>query len=56
MEGEDGVPLLVGGLVNDTVPCESCIVHDDVNLAAAKLGGLLDEVVDVVVVEDVTWD
>lgn len=56
MEGEDGVPLLVGSLVNDTVPCETCVVHDDVDLSASKLGGLLDEVVDVVVVEDISWN
>lgn len=50
---DNSVPLLVGHLVDDTVPCVSSIVHDDVNLAAAELGRLLDENFDVFVVKDI---
>lgn len=35
---EDGIPLLVGDLVDHTVPCVAGIVDQDVNLAIAKLG------------------
>lgn len=41
-------------LVNDSVPCETSIVHDYVNLAIAKLRGLLHQLLDVVVLEKVT--
>lgn len=53
---EDGVPLLIGDLVDHAVPCESGVVDDDMDLAAAELSGLLYEGVDVVVVEDVACD
>lgn len=41
-------------LVDHTVPGESCIVHDDVDLAVTELRRLLDKLVDVVVAEHVT--
>lgn len=31
-----------GYLVNDTIPCEACIVDDDMDLALAKLGSLFN--------------
>lgn len=42
--------------MDDTVPGVASIVDNDVDLAVAKLGGLLDEVVNVVLVEDVASD
>jgi hypothetical protein len=53
---DNGVPLLVGHLVDYTVPCVARIVDDDVDLAVAEFGGLLDERLDVGVVEDVAAD
>jgi hypothetical protein len=50
---DNGVPLLIRHLVNDTVPCVARIVDDDVDLAVAKLRSLLDERLDVRIVEDV---
>lgn len=41
--GQHGVPLLVPHLVNHPVPGVSCIVDDDVDLPATKLGRLLDQ-------------
>lgn len=52
----NGVPLLVGHLVDDTVPCIASVVDNDVDLAVAKFGGFLDESLDVVVVENITAD
>lgn len=53
MEVDDSVPLLIGHLVDDTVPCISSIVHDDMNLAATELRSLLDQNLDIFVVKDV---
>jgi hypothetical protein len=53
MQVDNSVPLLVRHLVNDTVPCITRIVDDDVDLAVAKLRSLLDERLDVSIVEDV---
>lgn len=49
----DGVPLLVGQLVDDAVVRVAGIVDDDVDLAAAKLGRLFDERRNVLAVEHV---
>lgn len=43
-------------LVQHAVPGVAGVVDDDVQLAAAELGGLLDEALEVVVVEHVTHD
>lgn len=40
---QDRVPLLVLHLVDHPVPCVARIVHQDVNLAAAEVGRLLDQ-------------
>lgn len=42
--------------MNDAVPCVSCIVDDDMDLAVSKLRCLLDQSLDVGVVEDVAAD
>jgi hypothetical protein len=42
--------------VNDTVPCEASVVDDDVELAIAKLSGLLHELRNMRIVEQVTGD
>ena len=56
VEGEDGVPLLVRHLVDHAIPGKAGVVHDDVDFAGSKLGGLLHEVVDVTGAEHVAWD
>jgi hypothetical protein len=48
---DNGMPLLVGHLVDYAVPCISRVVDDDVDLPAAKLSRLGDERLDVVVVK-----
>lgn len=50
---DNGVPLLVGHLVDHAIPCVACIVDDDVDLAVAKVGGFLDECLDIGVVKDI---
>lgn len=75
VQGNDGVPLLVGDLVDDawktilvsapqpslvvgvflTIPSETRVVHDDMDLAIAKLCRLFDKIIDVVIVENVAW-
>jgi hypothetical protein len=39
--------------VDHAIPCVARVVDDDVDLAVAKVGGFLDERLDVGVVEDV---
>lgn len=41
-------------LVHDTVPCVAGIVHNDMQLTAAKSSGLLDQAAEVSVIEHVT--
>lgn len=53
---DNGVPLLVRHLVNDTIPCVSRVVDNDVNLAASEICGFLDEFSDVVVFQNVAYD
>lgn len=43
-------------LVDDAVPCEPCVVHDDVDLAVAEFGALLHQLSEVCVVQHVAWD
>ena len=50
---DDGVPLLVGHLVYNTVPCVSSIVDNNMDLATAKLCRFCNERLDVAIVEDV---
>jgi hypothetical protein len=56
VDSQHGVPLLVGHLVNNTIPGEAGVVDNDVNLAVAKLCGLLDKIGKVCVVKDVAGD
>ena len=53
---DNGVPLLIRHLVNDTVPCVARIVDNDVNLAASKICGFLDELSDVFVLQNIAYD
>lgn len=53
MEVHDGVPLFVAHLVDDTVVCVAGIVDNDVNLAPTKLGGLVDQRLNVLRVEHI---
>ena len=53
VEGDDGVPLGVGHLVDDAVPGVARVVDDDVDLAVAEGGRLLDELGDVLLGGDV---
>jgi hypothetical protein len=53
---DNGMPLLVGHLVDYAVPCISSIVDNDVDLAAAKLSRLGYESLNVVVVKYVARD
>lgn len=39
--------------MDDCIPGETCVVHDDVDLALSKLGGLLDELLDVIILQQV---
>lgn len=41
--GDHGVPLLVAHFMNHPVPSVPCVVDDEVDFAAAKLGRLLDQ-------------
>lgn len=50
---QDGIPLFVRDLVHYAVPGITCVVDNVVDLAAAKLGGFLDQDVDVVGIGDV---
>jgi len=56
VKGDDRVPLLVGRLVNDTVPCESGVVDNNMDLAIAKLCRLLYQLLNVLSAEHVTRD
>ena len=47
MNGQDGLPLLVCDLMDDTIPSVSSIVYDVVDLAASKFCSLLDQDVEV---------
>lgn len=42
--------------MNDSIPCKSRVVHDDVDFPIAKLGCLLDQHINVVLVHDVAND
>lgn len=42
--------------MNDTVPRESSVVDDDVNLAIAELGSLLHQLGEVRIVEHIAWN
>jgi hypothetical protein len=42
--------------VNDTIPCVSRVVDNDVNLAASEICGFLDEFSDVFVFQNVAYD
>lgn len=39
--------------MDNTIPCETCIVDNDMDLALAKLGSLLDQGLEVGVVEHI---
>jgi hypothetical protein len=41
-------------LMNNGIPRETSVIHNDVHLAVAKFGGLLDQLLDVVVLQEVT--
>ena len=56
MEGEYGVPLLVGHFVDHAVPSEAGVVDDDVNLAFAEFSCFGYERVDVLSVEHIAWN
>jgi hypothetical protein len=56
VDGEDGVPLLVGDLVDDAVPRVPGVVDDDMDLAIAKLRSLGHQHGEVVGVCHVTRD
>lgn len=47
-------PLLVLDLLDWIIPCVACIVDDDVYLTIPKFSGLLDKIVNSVVVGDVS--
>ena len=47
VQRDDGVPLLVGHLVDHAVPGVAGVVDNDVDLAVAEGGGLGDELLDV---------
>lgn len=42
--------------MNDTIPGVAGIIHNNMDLAIAKLSCLLDKLVDVLIVEHVTWN
>lgn len=42
--------------MNNTIPCEPGIVHDNVDFAIAELGGFLYQLGDVVAIEDIAAD
>lgn len=42
--------------MNDTIPCVASVVDDDVDLAASEFSGLLDELRNVRVVENIASD
>ena len=54
VQGEDGLPLLVGHFVDDCVPCEPGIVDDDVDLAATKFCALLHQLIYMLGIQHVT--
>lgn len=56
VQGDHGLPLLVGHLVDDAVVGVARRGHEDVDLAVAKLGGLGNEVLDVCWVKDIAWN
>ena len=43
-------------LVNNTIPCEPGIVHDNVDFAIAELGGFFNQLGEVVAIEDIADD
>lgn len=43
-------------LVNNTIPCEPGIVHDNVDFAIAELSGFLYQLGDIVGIEDIAGD
>lgn len=53
MKVHDGVPLLVAHFVNDAIVGVAGIVYNDMDLASAELGRLLDQCLDVLAVEHV---
>ena len=53
---DNSMPLLVRHLVNDTVPCVSRIVDNDVDLAASKLCSFLNEFGNIFVFQNVAYD
>lgn len=54
VQGQDGVPLLVGHLVDHAVPREARIVDDDVNFAFSEFGRFGDQGIDVLGIEHVS--
>lgn len=53
VNGQHGLPLLVGHLVDHAVPGETCVVDDDMDFAVAEVGGPLDQLGVVGWVDDV---
>lgn len=54
MHVHDCIPLLVCGLVNDSVPGKSCVIDDDVDLSVPEGSSGVDEGGDVGLREDVS--
>lgn len=42
--------------MNDTIPSVAGVVHNDIDLAIAKLRRLLNKLVDVLIIEHITWN
>lgn len=54
--GSSFYSLLVRDLMDHSIPCETGVVDDDVDLSTSELGRLLYESVDVFVIEHVACD
>lgn len=56
MQSKDRLPLLVGRLVNHSIPSVARIVHNDVDLAIAEISCLLDQLVNVRITQHIAWN
>jgi len=54
VESENGVPLLVCHLVNDTIPSIARVIDDDIDLSIAKVCSLLNKIIDIFRLENIS--
>lgn len=56
VNGNYRLPLLVGQLMNNTIPGKPCVVYNDMNFALTKFSGFRDEILKINWIRYIAWD